>query len=49
VRFVVDLRRTEDGGVEGVVIPEGSEQGQPFAGWLELLRLLEQFEPLEDG
>lgn len=49
MRFVVDLRRTEDGGVGGIVTPEGSEEGQPFAGWLELLRLLEEFELQEDG
>jgi hypothetical protein len=44
VRVVVELHRTEDDGVHGVVIadPDGSGGApQPFSGWLELLRLLE--------
>lgn len=49
MRVVLDLRRNQDGGIEGVVIPEGWEAGQAFAGWLELLRLLEELEALEDG
>jgi hypothetical protein len=43
VRVVVELHRTEDDGVYGVVIAAPEETGlpQPFSGWLELLRLLE--------
>jgi hypothetical protein len=45
VRVVVELHRTEDDGVHGVVIadPEGTGEPYPFSGWLELLRLLEAF------
>jgi hypothetical protein len=41
MRYVVELRRTPDDRVEGVVLPEGCEVGSPFSGWLELLSLLE--------
>ena len=43
MRVVVELHRTEDDGVQGVVIadPAGTGAPQPFSGWLELLRLLE--------
>lgn len=40
MRFVLDLRQTAQG-VEGEVTREGSATGEPFCGWLELLRLLE--------
>ena len=42
MRVVVELHRTEDDGVYGVVIA-APETGVPqtFSGWLELLRLLE--------
>jgi hypothetical protein len=40
-RCIVELRRTDDDGVEGVLVTEGSGHPQPFSGWLELLRLLE--------
>lgn len=41
MRFVVDVRRTPDDRVEGVVVPEGAEIGLSFSGWMELLSLLE--------
>jgi hypothetical protein len=41
MRYVIELRRTADDRVEGVVLPEGGEVGSPFSGWLELLSLLE--------
>jgi hypothetical protein len=41
MRYVVELQRTPDDRVEGVVLPEGCEVGAPFSGWLELLSLLE--------
>lgn len=40
MRFTVELRKTTDG-VEGHVINEGSAEPEPFASWLELLRILE--------
>jgi hypothetical protein len=40
-RCFVELRRTDDDGVEGVLVSEETGQPQPFSGWLELLRLLE--------
>lgn len=43
-RFIVELHRTEAGGVEGVVSLEETGEAQPFFGWLELLRLLEGVE-----
>ena len=43
MRFVVELRRVNDG-VEGVVIPEGTDERTPFSGWLELLRLLDELQ-----
>ena len=43
-RFLVELHRTEDGGVEGVLTREETGQPQAFSGWLELLRLLETTE-----
>jgi hypothetical protein len=43
-RFVVELHRTTTGDVEGVVIPEGTDESWRFYGWLELLRLLELVE-----
>jgi hypothetical protein len=41
MRYVIELRRTPDDRVEGVVLTEGHEVGAPFSGWLELLSLLE--------
>lgn len=43
-RFVVELHRTSTGDVEGVVIPDGTDESWRFCGWLELLRLLESVE-----
>ena len=44
MRFIVDLHRTDEGGVEGAVTAD--EPGEPryFTGWLELLRMLEGVE-----
>jgi hypothetical protein len=41
VRILVELSRDASGAVEGSVISEGSDEAEPFSGWLELLRLLE--------
>jgi hypothetical protein len=43
VRVVVELHRTEDEGVRGMVIadPDGASEPRLFSGWLELLRVLE--------
>jgi hypothetical protein len=44
VRFVVDLRRTPTGGVEGEVVREGTTAAEYFSGWLDMLRILENFD-----
>jgi hypothetical protein len=41
MRYLIDVRRTPDDRVEGVVLPEGGEVGSTFSGWMELLSLLE--------
>jgi hypothetical protein len=41
IRILVELRRDASGAVEGSVTSDGGDEAQPFAGWLELLRLLE--------
>ena len=43
MRVVVELHRAEDDTVHGVVIADAEDIGKPyrFAGWLELLRVLE--------
>jgi hypothetical protein len=41
VRYVIDLRRTADNRVEGVLRREGTTQPVPFSGWIELATLLE--------
>lgn len=46
VRWVIELRRTEDGHVEGVLTREGADQGEAFSGWLDLLWRLEAAVPL---
>jgi hypothetical protein len=45
MRVVVELHRTKDDTVHGVVIAasDGTGKPHPFTGWLELLRLLESF------
>lgn len=48
-RFVVELHRTTTGDVEGVVVPEGTNESWRFCGWLELLRLLEPVERSPDA
>ena len=40
-RFIVDLERTADDHVEGVVRRDGAAEAVPFSGWLELLSLME--------
>jgi hypothetical protein len=49
MRVIVDLQRTEAGTVHGVVITDAEDIGEPhpFAGWLELLRVLEALAPPE--
>ena len=50
MRVIVELYRTEADTVHGVVITDAEEDiGKPhqFAGWLELLRILEAFAPPE--
>jgi hypothetical protein len=41
VRILVELSRDASGAVTGSVTCEGSDEVEPFSGWLELLRLLE--------
>jgi hypothetical protein len=45
VRVIVELHYTNDEGVHGAVIADADGQPQPFAGWLELLRVLEALAP----
>jgi hypothetical protein len=49
MRVIVELHRTETDTVHGVVIADGEDIGKPhrFAGWLELLRVLEALAPPE--
>ena len=50
MRVIVDLHRTEKDAVHGVVIADAEKDiGEPhrFAGWLELLRILEALAPPE--
>jgi len=48
VGVLLQLRRTESGSVEGVVVVAGRGPAEPFSGWLELLRLLEAAVLAED-
>ncbi|HEY2706184.1 MAG TPA: hypothetical protein VGL20_21080 [Candidatus Dormibacteraeota bacterium] len=41
VRYVIDLRRTADNRVEGLLRRGGAVHAMPFSGWMELLSLLE--------
>jgi len=41
VRYVLELWRTDDDRVEGVLTREGASQPTPFSGWTELFSLLE--------
>jgi hypothetical protein len=45
VRYLVDLQRTADNGVEGSLRREGDPDTIRFSGWMELMSLLEP--PLE--
>jgi hypothetical protein len=49
MRVIVELHRTEAGTVHGVVIADAEDTDEPhrFAGWLELLRVLESLAPPE--
>jgi hypothetical protein len=50
MRVIVELHRTESDTVYGVVIADGEEDiagPHQFAGWLELLRILEALAPPE--
>jgi hypothetical protein len=44
LRLIIDLYAGADG-IEGVINVAGSDEPQPFSGWLELLRLLEGLVP----
>jgi hypothetical protein len=53
-RYIVDLERTADDHIEGVVARDGLSEPVPFHGWIELLSLLErplpaELEPGPDG
>ena len=41
MRYVIELERTADDHVEGVLRRDGMSESLPFSGWLELLSLLE--------
>lgn len=41
MRFVIELRRTEDDRVEGYLTSDGTPEERPFSGWAELMSLLE--------
>lgn len=47
MRVIVDLQYTEAGTVYGIVVADAEDIGEPhrFAGWLELLRVLEALAP----
>jgi hypothetical protein len=40
-RYIIDLERTADNHVEGVLRRDGLSEPVPFSGWIELLSLLE--------
>jgi hypothetical protein len=46
-RYIVELGRTADDQVEGVVGRDGLSEPVPFHGWIELLSLLERPFPAE--
>ena len=41
MRYVIDLQRTADNRIEGVLRCEGEPQPVAFSGWMELLTLIE--------
>jgi hypothetical protein len=41
MRYVIELTRTSDDRVEGLVIRDGLGQAVGFSGWTELMSLLE--------
>ena len=47
MRVIVELHRTEGDTVHGVVIADAKDLSEPhpFAGWLDLLRILEALAP----
>ena len=49
MRVIIELHRSEAGTVYGAVIADAEDTGEPhrFAGWLELLRVLEALAPPE--
>jgi len=49
MRVIIELHQTVASTVHGVVIADGEDIGEPhrFAGWLELLRILEALAPPE--
>jgi hypothetical protein len=46
-RYIVELERTADDHIEGVVGRDGLSEAVPFHGWIELLSLLERPLPAE--
>jgi len=49
MRVIVELHRTQTDTVHGVITADAEDIGEPqrFAGWLELLRILEALAPPE--
>jgi hypothetical protein len=41
VRYVIELRRTQDDRIEGYLTSDATPEELPFSGWAELLSLLE--------
>jgi hypothetical protein len=46
-RYIIELERTEDDHIEGVVGRDCLSEPVPFHGWIELLSLLERPLPAE--
>ena len=46
-RYIIELERTADDHIEGVVARDGLSEPVPFHGWIELLSLLERPLPAE--
>jgi hypothetical protein len=40
-RYIIELERTADDHVEGVLLRDGLSEPVPFSGWIELLSLLD--------
>jgi hypothetical protein len=42
IRLLVDIDRTPDGRLEGLICADGTNVWKPFSGVLELLKVLEE-------